>query len=148
MLRVWRFAAVLAPHLLSATICGWLGYGPFVRGFLPVAELPEIRDDYALLDSLKARGIKYAEADYWASYRLTLLYNEAVIVVPNNAREDRYAPYRRAFEAAPRFAYIYDRGRSREDLANAEHELVANNAHVEKADIGTLTVFVVTRTKL
>lgn len=145
MLRVWRFAAVLAPHLISAAICGWLGYGPFVRGFLPVAELPEIRDDYALLDSLKAHGVTYAEADYWAAYRLTLLFNEELIVVPNNAHEDRYAPYRRAFEAAPVFAYVYDRGRSREDLATTEHDLVTQNARVEKADIGALTVFVVTR---
>ena len=145
MLRVWRFAAVLAPHAISAAICGWMGYGPFVKGFLPVAELPEIRDDYAVLDSLKSRGVKYAEADYWASYRLTLLYNEELIVVPNNEHEDRYAPYRRAFEAAPVFAYIYDRGRSREDLAATEHDLVTQNARVEKADIGTLTVFVVTR---
>lgn len=146
MLRVWRFAAVLAPHAISAAICGWLGYGPFVNGFRPVSELTEIRDDYALLDSLKSRGVKYAEADYWASYRLTLLYNEEIIVVPNNAHEDRYAPYRRAFEAAPMFAYIYDRGRSREDLAATEHDLVTQNARVEKAEIGTLTVFVVTRT--
>lgn len=145
LLRVWRFAAVLAPHLVSALICGWLGYGPFVKGFLPVAELPEIRDDYAVLDSLKARGIRYAEADYWASYRLTLLYNEELIVVPNNEHEDRYPPYRRAFEQAPVFAYIYDRGRSREDLAATERDLVTQNARVEKADIGALTVFVVTR---
>lgn len=145
MLRVWRFAAVLAPHVISAAICGWLGYGPFVKGFRPVAELPEIREDYALLDSLKSRGIKYAAADYWAAYRLTLLFNEELVVVPNNEREDRYAPYRRAFEAAPMFAYIYDRGRSREDLVATERELVTENARVEKADIGTLTVFVVTR---
>jgi hypothetical protein len=145
MLRVWRFAAVLAPYLIASAICGWLGYGPFVRGFWPVAELPEIRDDYAVLDSLKVRGIKYAEADYWASYRLTFLYNEELIVVPNNAHEDRYAPYRRAFEAAPVFAYIYDRGRSREDIVATEHDLVAENARVEKAEIGALTVFVVTR---
>jgi hypothetical protein len=145
MTRVWRFAGVLAPHLLSAAICGWLGYGPFVHGLMPVPELPEIRDDYALLDSLRARGVKYAEADYWASYRLTFLYGEDVIVVPNNAKEDRYAPYRRAFEKAPIFAYVFDRGRSREDLAEAERQLVADNARVEKAEIGSLVVFVVTR---
>lgn len=145
MFRVWRFAGVLAPHALAAAICGWLGYGPFVKGPLPVAELPEIRDDYALFDSLKSRGVKYAEADYWAAYRLTLLSNEQLIVVPNNTPEDRYAPYRRAFEAAPVFAYVYDRGRSREDLVATEHELVNQNARVEKADIGTLTVFIVTR---
>ena len=73
MLRFVRFTGVLAPHLVSAAICGWLGYGPFVHGVVPVVELPELRDDYTLFDSLKSRGIKYAEADYWTSYRLTLL---------------------------------------------------------------------------
>lgn len=145
MLRFVRFSAVLGAHLTAAAICGWLGYGPFVHGIVPVVELPEIRDDYALFDSLKARGVKYAEADYWASYRLTLLSREEVVFVPTNPREDRYAPHRRAFEAAPMFAYVFDRGRSREDLAEAERQLVLDNARVEKAEMGSLTVFVVTR---
>lgn len=148
MLRFVRFSAVLLPHLLSAAICGWLGYGPFVHGIMPVVELPEIRDDYALFDSLKARGIKYAEADYWASYRLTLLSTEELVVVPTNPGEDRYAPYRKAFDAAPVFAYVYDKGRSREDVNDAERQLLADNARVERAEIGSLTVFVVTRKAL
>ena len=145
MLRFVRFSGVLGLHLAAAAICGWLGYGPFVHGIVPVVELPEIKDDYALFDAMKARGVTYAEADYWASYRLTLLSREELIVVPTNPREDRYAPHRRAFEAAPMFAYVFDRGRSREDVVLAERQLVADNARVEKAELGTLTVFVVTR---
>ncbi|MBN9163705.1 MAG: hypothetical protein BGO98_28425 [Myxococcales bacterium 68-20] len=145
MLGRTRFAVLIAPHLVASALGGWVSYGPFVRGPVPVLETPELRDDYALLDLLRARRITYAEADYWASYRLTFLFREHVIVVPTNPTEDRYAPYRRAFEAAPTFAYVFDPGRSREDIAEAEAQLVRTNARVEKTHVGTLAVFLVTR---
>ena len=58
----------------------------------------------------------------------------SIVVVPTNAGEDRHAPYRRAFEAAPVFAYVHDPGRSREDLAAAERDLSATNAQRREAD--------------
>jgi hypothetical protein len=140
-----RFALVFAPHLLASAVAGWVGYGPFVRGVLPVAETPELRDDYALADTLRARGVRWATADYWASYRLTLLYREEIVVVPSNAVEDRYPPYRLAFEAERVFAYVFDPQRSREDIIVAERDLVAANEHVEKLRVGELTAFIVTR---
>lgn len=140
-----RLAALLAPHLVASALCGWIGYGPFVRGPIPVQETPELRDDYALFELLRERGIRYAEADYWAAYRLTFLFAERIVVVPTNASEDRYPPYRRAFEAASVFAYVFDPGRSREDLSRAEQTLMETNARVEKTSAGRLTVFVVTR---
>lgn len=145
LLGAHRFAAVLAPHVLASAIAGWVGYGPFVRGPVPVVETPELRDDYTLFAELGSRDVRYAMADYWASYRLTYLSREALVVVPANASEDRYPPYRRALEAAPVFAYIFDPGRSREDVAVAERELGAANARVEKVMAGRLTVFIVTR---
>ena len=145
MLGARRFAVVFAPHLLASAIAGWVGYGPFVRGLLPVAETPELRDDYALADTLHARGVRWATADYWASYRLTLLFREEIVVVPTNAMEDRYVPYRLAFEAQPVFAYVFDPGRSREDLVVAERDLTLANDRVEKLSVGRLTVFIVTR---
>ncbi|MCL2778983.1 MAG: hypothetical protein FWD73_13360 [Polyangiaceae bacterium] len=140
-----RFAVAFAPHLIASAIAGWVGYGPFVRGPLPVVETPELRDDYALFDLLAAHGITYAEADYWASYRLTFLSREHVIVVPTSAVDDRYAPYRRAFEQAPEFAYLFDPGRSRENLGAAERALAACNSRVEPHRVGNLTVFLVNR---
>jgi hypothetical protein len=140
-----RFALVFAPHLLASAVAGWVGYGPFVRGALPVVETPELRDDYALAALLGEEGVRYATADYWASYRLTFLFKEQLVVVPTNAGEDRYAPYRRAFEAAPVFAYVFDPGRSREDVAAKERELSAANASVDKRSVGRLTVLLVTR---
>jgi hypothetical protein len=138
-----RYAALIAAHLVASSLGGWVGYGPFVHGLVPVAETPELADDYTLYDLLRARGVAYAEADYWASYRLTLLFGERLVVVPTNAAEDRYAPYRRAFEAAPVYAYVFDPGRSRESLAGVEREL--SGALVEKTRAGGHTVFIVTR---
>jgi hypothetical protein len=140
-----RYAALIAPHLVASALCGWVGYGPFVRGPIPVAETPELRDDYALYDLLRKKGITYAEADYWTAYRLTFLFAERIIVVPTNPREDRYAPYRRAFEAAPVFAYVFDPGRSRENVEEAERQLVSASSNVEKMRLGGLTVLVARR---
>ena len=139
------FALLITPYLVASALGGWVGYGPFVRGVRPVRETPELRDDYALFDLLQSRGIEHAQADYWASYRLTFLFGERVVVVPTNPAEDRYAPYRRAFESAPTFAYVFDRGRSREDLAQVERALAKSSARVEKATAGAHTVFIVTR---
>jgi len=140
-----RFAIAFAPHLLASAIAGWVGYGPFVRGVWPVVETPELRDDVAFLNLLRERGITYAEADYWAAYRLTLLSKESIVVVPTNAVEDRYAPYRRAFERAPVFAYLFDPARSRENFAEIERTLVATNARVDGYRVGHLTALLVTR---
>ncbi|MBS2013850.1 MAG: hypothetical protein JST00_13255 [Deltaproteobacteria bacterium] len=140
-----RFLPLFLPHLLASAIGGWVGYGPFVRGLVPVRETPELKDDYALFDLLKGRGIRYAMADYWASYRLTLLFREELVVVPRNPSEDRYAPYRQALEAQATYAYVFDPGRSREDLQSAELDLFAESARVEKLAAGRLTVFLVTR---
>jgi len=145
LVRARTLVAMLAPHLVASAIGGWVGYGPFVRGALPAFETPELRDDYVLHATLRARGIRYAVADYWASYRLTFLFREDIIVVPRNAGEDRYAPYRRELETQPAFAYVYDPGRSREDLAEAERELRTDGAAVERLEAGRLVVFLVTR---
>lgn len=140
-----RFALAFAPHLLASAVAGWVGYGPFVHGPIPVAETPELRDDYTLFAMLRARDVRFVTADYWTSYRLTFLFREAIVVVPSNAAEDRYPPYRRAFESERVFAYVFDPGRSREDLASAERDLAAANENVEKQTAGGLTIFIVTR---
>jgi len=138
-----RFALLLGPHLLASAIGGWVGYGPFVRGVVPVRV--DTRDDDALLASLVAHGVHVAEADYWTSYRLTFLWRERVLVVPTNRGEDRYPPYRRAFESAARYAYIYDPHRSRESFDEAEKRLRAADPTAEKTAVGKLTVVYVTR---
>lgn len=140
-----RFALLFSPHVLACAIGGWVGYGPFVRGILPVVEVPELRDDYALKEVLHARGVRWATADYWTSYRLTFLHREELIVVPTNTVEDRYPPYRQTFEAQPQFAYIFDPARSREDEQAFKDHLVAQGELIESFDVGRLHVCLVKR---
>lgn len=143
-----RFGALFAPHLIASAIAGWVGYGPFVRGPTPVREVAELHDDEVLLQTLAERRVEHAEADYWTAYRLTFLARERLTVVPINASEDRYPPYRQAFDRATRFAYVFDPGRSREDPAVIERALrdaAATHGSVEPLTIGRLRVFLVTR---
>ena len=87
-----RFLCALAPYLVSAAISGWVSYRPFALGVHP-----SLAVDERLGAALRARGIRYAVADYWASYRLTLAWREAPVVVPTNQVEDRFKPYRDRF---------------------------------------------------
>jgi hypothetical protein len=113
-----RFGAALAPYLIAAAVAGWLGFGADVAGYRPV-HLPGggALDEERLERLLRERGVEHAVADYWVAYRLTFLFDEAVEVVPIHAAEDRYAPYREAFDRAHRVAYVFDAQRSREKLA-------------------------------
>jgi hypothetical protein len=139
-----RGLAMVLPCVLASAIGGWVGYGPFVLGTLPVVPR-EIDDDRALGRLLRAEGIDHAVADYWASYRLTLLFREHPTVVPRSEVEDRYPPYRRAFLAAPRYAYVWDPGRSRETLTEAEDTVRREARRVSRREVGTLVVFLVER---
>jgi hypothetical protein len=120
VLRGRRFALALAPYLVSGAVSGWVSYRPF-----GLAVHPSLAVDARLGTMLRERGIRYAVADYWASYRLTLLYAEHPVVVPTNEGEDRYKPYRDAFAAEPIVAYIHDAYRSRESLAETEAKIRA-----------------------
>jgi hypothetical protein len=109
------FAIGIIPSAAAAAIVGWVGYGPFLR----VA--PDDPSDEARLEAaLAARGVHVARADYWAAYRLTFLTQERLIVVPTNAAEDRYPPYRARFERESVVAYVFDPERSREREPEAE----------------------------
>jgi hypothetical protein len=144
----WRpLLALLAPFLVASGVCGWVGYGDQVRG-AAIVTLPGggARDEDELRKQLETRGIHAAIADYWVSYRLTFLYGEAVLVVPIHPREDRYAPYRRAYGQATRTAYVFDPKRSREDLAAMQKEAFEGSVPwgkpVERLEVGSLTAIV------
>ncbi len=98
---------------------------------------------------LEDRGVHAAIADYWVSYRLTFLYEEAVVVVPIHEREDRYRTYRDRYRAASRSAYVFDPKRSREELAAMEKEAFDGPAPwgrpVERLHAGNLTAIVFER---
>lgn len=126
LMRARHLALALAPHLVSAAVSGWVSFRPF-----GLTLHPSIAADERLGVALRERGIHYAVADYWASYRLTLLYRENPIVVPKHEAEDRYRPYRDAFEAAPVVAYVFDPYRSHENLAEHEALIRADKTRFE-----------------
>jgi hypothetical protein len=126
-----RFAIVLAPYLVVSAVAGWVGYGPFVAGPLPVHVEPGVTSDERVVAALRDRDVRFAEADYWASYRLTFLSREALIVVPTNPAEDRYPPHRAAFESARRVAYLFDPERSREAAGSFRERVIAGDSPFE-----------------
>src|SRR5262245_10314016 len=71
VLEKWRFLAVLGPYLISSAVSGWVSYAPF-----GLTVHPSLAIDERVGQVLRERGIHYAVADYWASYRLTLMYRE------------------------------------------------------------------------
>jgi hypothetical protein len=142
-------AGLLAPYLVSAMASGWLGFGREVKGLFPVRLASGgASDEERLQVLLRERGVEHAIADYWVAYRLTFLYREAIEVVPLHPEEDRYAPYRRAFDSAKRVAYVFDARRSREQLESMREELATHGAYGaigETLRSGDLTAIVLFR---
>jgi hypothetical protein len=139
-----RAAGALLPYLCSAAISGWVSYRPF-----GLSQHPSIALDERLGAALRERDITYAVADYWASYRLTFAWREHPIVVPTNQLEDRYAPYRVAFDREPRIAYLYDALRSRESLPEVEAKIQRGETPFEpnydRLEMETFTVLLLRR---
>jgi len=144
LLPARRFGLALAPYLVSAAVSGWVSYRPFT-----LAVHPNLAVDERLGVALRERGIRYAVADYWASYRLTFAWGENPIVVPTNQVEDRFAPYRAAFEEEPIVAYVYDAYRSRESLPEIEAKIRRGETGYEpgyaRFEVGNFTVMVLRR---
>jgi hypothetical protein len=144
LLKWEQLTVALAPYLVSAAVSGWVSYAPF-----GLSVHPSLADDQRLGERLRERGIRYAEADYWASYRLTFLYRENPVIVPTNEGEDRYRPYRQAFEKAKVVAYVHDAYRSRESLAELEHRVKSNATPFEpvydRFEQGNFTVLILAR---
>ncbi len=144
LLGTRRSALALAPYLVSAAVSGWVSYRPFT-----LAVHPSLAVDERLGAALRERGIRYAVADYWASYRLTFAWRESPIVVPTNEVEDRYEPYRERFEAEPVVAYVYDAYRSRESLPATEGKIRRGETTFEptyeRFQVGTFTVLLLKR---
>jgi len=103
-----RFLLALAPYVLATIVGSWLSFGPYVQGVRPVHDARGAATEEAALGAaLRARGVQYGAAQYWLAYRLTFLWQETPIIVPNDPGSDRYAPYRAGYDAAPVVAYIF-----------------------------------------
>ncbi len=144
LLDLRKITLLAAPFLISSALSGWVSYRPF-----GLSRHPSIAEDEQLGVLLRERGIHYASAGYWASYRLTHLYREDPIVVPENAAQDRYKPYRDRFDAARTVAYIHDPYRAGGSVEAFEGQIKAGKTMFEpvydKFETGRFTVLVLTR---
>lgn len=131
-------ACLLAPLVASFAVSGWLGYEPCVRG-LRIVDAHWSQDELALKRELLLRQVRYAEADYWAAYRLTFMFQEAVKVVPIHPEQDRYSPYRDGFATAVKYAYIYDHRRSDESAETLRAHASADP--LERFSVGNFDVY-------
>jgi hypothetical protein len=142
-LRPRRFAIALAPFLVAVGIGGWLAYGPYVHGPLPVRDARgAAQEEAALAVALRLHGVRYAAAHYWLSYRLSFLFEEDPVVVPLDEPADRYRPYRTAFEAAPMVAYIFHPSEPRAEPAPIEGRLREAGERYERVEVAGFTVLV------
>jgi hypothetical protein len=139
-------AAVLLPYLASSAVAGWLGYGSEAVRLGTTVKTGQEADDRALIDTLRARGIRHGLADYWASYRLTFLSGEQLVIVPWHETQDRYAPYREAVRASPIVAFVYHPVQSLESLSDREALFRSGKTEYspdfETVHAGRYTVFV------
>lgn len=141
-----RFLPALAPYVIAAAVGGWLSFGPYVQGPLPVRDPRGVATEEAQLGAaLRARGVEYAAAQYWLAYRLTFLWHEAPIVVPLDPTTDRYPPYRHAYEEAPIIAYLFDTTDPRADAASCEASLRATGGRYERVTVANFTALVWSR---
>jgi hypothetical protein len=135
---------LLLPYAIAASISCWIGQSP--PGILPH---PILKADDSLIRLLDAKGIRFAEADYWVSYRLTFLTKEKFIIIPDNLGEDRYRPYRELFDKTERVAYIHDNLRSRRSEADSLAWLRSKGSHfsegIERLEADSYTIFILHR---
>lgn len=138
-----RFGWGLAAYLLVAAVGGWMSYGPYVRGPLPVLDpRGQAHDEDELAAALRERGVKYAAAQYWLAYRLTFLFREGPVVIPLADWEDRYAPYREGFEKASKVAFIFHPSEPRATPEPYEAELRRAGARYERIEVSGFTVLI------
>lgn len=137
------FAAWILPYALVAALGGWVSYGPYVRGALPVRTPEGAGRDLAQLAAvLRQHGVRYAVAQYWLSYRLTFLFDELPIVSPIDPQDDRYPPYRAGFLQAPMTAYIFHPSEPRSQVSDYEPGLRAQPGTVERLEVAGFTVLI------
>ncbi len=146
VLTAKRFPLALAPYLIAAAIGGWISFGAYVQDMLPAQEPHGVAtEEMALGAALRERGIRYAAAQYWLSYRLTFLWDEAPIVVPLFPDVDRYEGYRHEYGKADVIAYIFDTADPQTRLVPCEMALQATGGRYERLTSGPFVALISSR---
>ncbi|APS00790.1 hypothetical protein BCY86_08940 [Pajaroellobacter abortibovis] len=69
--------------ILSLATSGWLAHNDAVKGILPVCtRLGQAHDELQVAVLLNQRGIHYAIAQYWVTYRVTFITEGSLIIIP------------------------------------------------------------------
>lgn len=135
------FLAVLAPYVITAAAGGWMSFGPYVHGPLPVRTARgTAEDERAVGQLLRERGVHVGAAQYWLAYRLTFLWHEDPLLVPFD--DDRYPPHRRAFEQAPVVAYVFHPSEPRASPEPVEQSLRQAGERYERLEVRGFTVLI------
>jgi hypothetical protein len=139
-----RFAAAAAPYLIVAAIAVWHSHGFYVNGVLPrryAAEHFE-QPEQEVRDFLRARGIRYAAADYWFAYRFSFVFQEDPIIEAIDLSQSRHLPYRDAFRAQPVKAWVFHPDWSRTSMEACLNVLREERIAFSRHQVGAFTVIV------
>jgi hypothetical protein len=143
------FALGLAPYVVSVMVGGCIADGTTLHAVRSGFSSGIGRDERALAEFLRSRGIEAGMADYWVAYRLTFLFREQPVIVPYHPELDRHAFYRTLVDAAEKVAYVYDPKWSKEDLHVREAQFEGTTRDFEpgfeSARLGRYTVLLLTR---
>lgn len=136
-----RGALVVGPWALSALVSGWVSYGPFVDGPAIVrTERGIAAAELELGRVLRERGVHHAQAQYWQSYRLSLLWREDPLVVPLEPDLDRHPESRKLVDAAKQVAHVFHPSEPRATAVDFEARLVSEGTRYEKFEVADFTV--------
>lgn len=120
---------------------GWATWGSYVTGpAIVLSAHARLDDERALRAELERRGVRAAWADYWQAYRLTLLFDEQIVVAPLNPSQDRYPAYRIAAEQQRPRAMIFEAGDPRLDAEASRRSAKQQGVLRDAFTIGRYTV--------
>lgn len=139
-----RFAAAAVPYLIVAIIGVWHSYGFYVNGLLPrryAAEHFE-QPEQQVREFLRARGIRYAAADYWLAYRFSFVFQEDPVIEAIDLSQSRHLPYQDAFRAQPVKAWVFHPNWSRTPMESCLNVLRDERVPFSRQQVGAFTVIV------
>jgi hypothetical protein len=137
-----RFSLAFAPAIAALLIAGWLGYGESVSGPFPARSPRGVAvEERALREELLGLGVHAAAADYWLSYRLSLLFAEDPVLANIDGWE-RMPGYRAAFNRAPLRALIFHPSVPQTPPSRYEARLRSRGIRFEERRVADFTVLV------
>jgi hypothetical protein len=98
-------------------------------------------EERALQNELRTLGIHAAAADYWLSYRLSLLFNEDPVLANIDGWE-RMPAYRAAFDRAPLRALVFHPSIPQTPASRYEARLRSRGIRFEELKVADFTVLI------